>query len=44
MRDLPGLLAEKQPQGSAVAYVCTGPQCHAPIISLAELKKELEAK
>ncbi|NJO17068.1 MAG: thioredoxin domain-containing protein [Thioploca sp.] len=44
VRDLPGLLAEKQPQGSAVAYVCTGPQCHAPIISLAELKKELEAK
>lgn len=39
--DLPGILAERKPQGEAVAYVCTGHQCSAPITSLADLIKAL---
>jgi hypothetical protein len=39
--DLPGLLAERKPQPSAVAYICKGYQCSAPITSLDELKEAL---
>jgi uncharacterized protein YyaL (SSP411 family) len=35
--DLPGILADRKPQGAAVAYVCSGHQCRAPIMSLEEL-------
>jgi uncharacterized protein len=41
-RDLPGVLAERRPQGRAVAYVCTGSHCSAPITSLAQLRETLE--
>ncbi len=34
---LPEALAAKRPQGRTVAYVCRGPQCSAPIESLAAL-------
>ncbi len=36
-RDLPPALAEKAPRGPAVAYLCRGSVCSAPIRSLAEL-------
>jgi uncharacterized protein YyaL (SSP411 family) len=39
--DLPGLLAERKPKPKAVAYLCTGHQCRAPITSLEELTKAL---
>ncbi len=39
--DLPGMLAERKPQGAAVAYICTGYQCSTPITSLEELRKRL---
>jgi uncharacterized protein YyaL (SSP411 family) len=35
---LPGLLAEKKVQEEAVAYVCQGTQCQAPIMDLASFK------
>ncbi len=41
-RDLPGALAERRPQGRAVAYVCAGSHCSAPITSLAQLRETLE--
>ncbi|MCA1804141.1 MAG: hypothetical protein LC646_01990, partial [Xanthomonadaceae bacterium] len=41
-RNLPGALAERRPQGRAVAYVCTGSHCSAPITSLAQLRATLE--
>jgi uncharacterized protein YyaL (SSP411 family) len=42
--DLPGIRAERKPQGAAVAYVCAGYQCRAPIMSLDELIKALAEK
>jgi len=42
--NLPGILAERKPQGAAVAYLCTGYQCSAPITSLAELTTALAEK
>jgi len=36
-RDLPAALAEKKPRGPAVAYVCRGSSCSAPIDSLEAL-------
>ena len=39
--DLPGLLAERRSQNEAVAYVCTGTQCAAPVHTLAELTAAL---
>ena len=41
-RDLPGALAERRPQGRAVAYVCAGSQCSPPITRLAQLRATLE--
>jgi len=41
VRELPGLLAEKRPQGEIVAYVCTGLQCNKPLTSLEELQVAL---
>jgi len=37
-QDLPGILAKRKAQGAAVAYVCTGVQCSAPISDLDALK------
>lgn len=42
--DLPGLLAVREPHGTAVAYICNGPQCLAPITSLEELRQKLAIK
>ncbi|EDN65361.1 Protein of unknown function DUF255 [Beggiatoa sp. PS] len=39
--DLPGILSERKPQETIVAYICTGYQCSAPITSLEELTKAL---
>ena len=39
--DLPGLLAERRAARGAVAYVCTGTQCRAPITDKSELAKAL---
>jgi uncharacterized protein YyaL (SSP411 family) len=39
--DLPGRLAERQPQGEVVAYLCQGRQCDEPVTSLEELKRKL---
>jgi uncharacterized protein YyaL (SSP411 family) len=39
--DLPEALADKAVQGDAVAYVCRGSTCSAPIGSLTELIREL---
>jgi uncharacterized protein len=36
-RDLPPVLAEKTARGAAVAYVCRGSVCSAPLESLASL-------
>lgn len=41
---LPGILAERKPQGAAVAYICTGYQCSAPITSFTDLTKALAEK
>ena len=35
---LPGLLAERKPRGAAVAYVCEGHQCSAPVAELPALE------
>ena len=40
-RDLPAALAEKAPRGAAVAYLCRGSVCSAPLTSLAALVAEL---
>ena len=42
--DLPDLLAARKPQGTAVAHVCNGHQCLAPITSLNELQQKLAIK
>ena len=39
--DLPPAIADKVPRGSAVAYVCRGSTCSAPVESLEALLKEL---
>ncbi len=41
-RDLPATLAEKEPRGRAVAYLCRGSVCSAPIGSLTELAQALD--
>jgi len=38
---LPGLLAERAPQGDGVAYICQGMTCRAPVTSLEELAATL---
>jgi uncharacterized protein YyaL (SSP411 family) len=38
---LPGVLAHRVPTGKAVAYICHGTQCGAPIVSLEMLDTEL---
>ncbi|HTT02628.1 MAG TPA: thioredoxin domain-containing protein [Steroidobacteraceae bacterium] len=42
--DLPPALASKPAQGSAVAYVCSGSVCSAPIGSLSELTQSIERR
>ncbi|HEX5421752.1 MAG TPA: thioredoxin domain-containing protein, partial [Gammaproteobacteria bacterium] len=39
---LPGLLAERAARGAAVAYVCLGTECRAPITDREELRTALE--
>jgi uncharacterized protein len=39
--DLPGILSERKPLETTVAYICTGYQCSAPITSLEEFTKAL---
>ena len=39
--ELPGLLATRVPTGKAVAYLCRGTQCDAPIETLAALTRAL---
>ena len=38
---LPGLLAERKPQGEAIAYVCSGLQCAPPVENIGGLKDAL---
>jgi len=38
---LPGLLAQRTPQGEVTAYVCSGHSCRAPVTALAELETAL---
>ncbi|MDD3649913.1 thioredoxin domain-containing protein [Immundisolibacter sp.] len=40
--DLPGVLAHCRPQGEAVAYLCQGGQCSAPLTRLEELAAALD--
>lgn len=40
---LPGLLAQREPRGQPVAYVCSGQQCSAPIVTLEALEELLTA-
>src|SRR5690606_38382158 len=40
---LPGLLAERTPGATPVAYVCEGMQCQAPLTELAELERIVAA-
>jgi uncharacterized protein YyaL (SSP411 family) len=40
-KQLPGLLAERVPQGDGVAYICQGMTCRAPVTSLEELAATL---
>jgi uncharacterized protein YyaL (SSP411 family) len=42
-RDLPAALADKTPRGAAVAYVCKGSTCSAPIESFGVLAEQLRA-
>jgi uncharacterized protein YyaL (SSP411 family) len=39
--DLPPALADKRPQGRAVAYICRGSTCSAPVDSLAAPIRDL---
>jgi uncharacterized protein len=39
--DLPAAIADKAPRGEAIAYVCAGSTCSAPIADLGELIKRL---
>ena len=39
--ELPGLLAERRPQGEALAYVCSGTSCQAPVSDFAALEQAL---
>ena len=39
--DLPAALAEKAPQDTPVAYICTGTRCTAPIMQRAQLEQQL---
>ncbi|MGB5103882.1 MAG: thioredoxin domain-containing protein [Steroidobacteraceae bacterium] len=41
--DLPAALADKRARGGAVAYLCRGTTCSAPITALGELVRELKA-
>ena len=41
--DLPAALADKGPRGAAVAYLCRGSTCSAPLHSLGALRSELAA-
>jgi uncharacterized protein YyaL (SSP411 family) len=41
-KDLPGVLAHCRPQGEAVAYLCQGGQCSAPLTRLEELAAALD--
>ncbi len=41
---LPGLLAERRPRGEAIAYLCTGTACAAPVTTLAGFERALEGK
>ena len=43
MQDLPGALADKPAQGPALAYVCSGSVCAAPVATLAQLLVSLRA-
>ncbi len=36
---LPGLLAERKPKGTAIAYLCSGTQCKAPVSDPQELER-----
>ncbi|MGD2112168.1 MAG: thioredoxin domain-containing protein [Gammaproteobacteria bacterium] len=38
---LPGALAERTPQGDAVAYICTGLSCSAPVSDFTEFEAQL---
>ncbi len=40
-KQLPGLLAERAPQGDGVAYICQGMKCRAPVSNLEELAATL---
>ena len=42
-KQLPGLLAERAPQGDGVAYICQGMTCRAPVTSLEELAATLSS-
>ena len=39
--ELPGFLAQRQPRGEVVAYVCQGTECRAPVGGLEELTAAL---
>jgi uncharacterized protein YyaL (SSP411 family) len=39
--DLPPALKDKAPKGEAIAYICRGPTCSAPISSLSDLMQDL---
>ncbi len=39
--DLPGLLAQRRANAGAVAYLCRGTACAAPILDLPELERQL---
>jgi uncharacterized protein YyaL (SSP411 family) len=40
---LPGLLQERKPVGDAVAYVCSGRTCQAPVTDLAEFERMMQS-
>jgi len=39
--DLPAVLAEKKPQGEAIAYICRGHECQEPITTWDALQRIL---